>query len=102
MSTHQSHCVIDAQHPSLPGHFPGNPVVPGVVILDEVIYALAQWQPQLQVKGFSTVKFLQPLLPNEPFSIEFEHGKVNRIKFDCKKNQAVFATGLISLATSDN
>ena len=102
MSTHQSQCVIADQHPSLPGHFPDNPVVPGVVILDEVIYALSQWQSQLQVKGFSTVKFLQPLLPNQPFSIEFEHSKLDRVKFACKKSQTVFATGIISLATSDN
>jgi 3-hydroxymyristoyl/3-hydroxydecanoyl-(acyl carrier protein) dehydratase len=100
MGTHQSHCLIDDQHPSLPGHFPGNPVVPGVVILDEVLHAVAQWQPQLLIAGFNTVKFLQPLRPNEPFSIEFDHSKTTRIKFECKKDHSVFATGLINLAMS--
>ena len=99
MSDHQHHSRINANHPSLPGHFPGNPVVPGVVILDEVIHALAQWQPQLQVVGFNTVKFLQPLLPGETFNIEFVHSKTARMKFECKKNQTVFATGIINLAT---
>ncbi len=28
--------TIPADHPSLPGHFPGRPIVPAVVILDEV------------------------------------------------------------------
>ena len=32
--------VISADHPSLPGHFPGMALVPGVVILDEVLAAL--------------------------------------------------------------
>ena len=97
MDTHQSQRSISDQHPSLPGHFPGNPVVPGVVILDEVIHALLEWKPQLHVQGFNTVKFLQPLLPNETFSIEFTHNKSDRMKFECKKKQSVFASGLIYL-----
>jgi len=96
---HTSQCVIDASHPSLPGHFPGDPVVPGVVILDEVLHALAEWQPQAKVTGFTTVKFLQPLLPEESFSIEFQAAKTGRLKFECKKNQNLFANGVISLAT---
>src|SRR5437879_10590804 len=34
--------AIRADHPSLAGHFPGTPIVPGVVILDEVAAALAR------------------------------------------------------------
>ena len=32
--------TIDPDHPCLPGHFPGRPVVPGVVVLDRVVEAL--------------------------------------------------------------
>src|SRR3546814_2617840 len=32
--------VIAADHPSLPGHFPGRPLVPGVVVLDRVLDAI--------------------------------------------------------------
>ena len=35
----ETRCVIAADHPSLAGHFPGNPIVPGVVILEEVVRA---------------------------------------------------------------
>jgi 3-hydroxyacyl-[acyl-carrier-protein] dehydratase len=98
MTDHQHQGLIASNHPSLPGHFPGNPVVPGVVILDEVLDALEQWQPQWIIEGFTTVKFLQPLLPDEPFNIEFEQSKASRVKFQCKKQQTVFATGIITLA----
>jgi 3-hydroxymyristoyl/3-hydroxydecanoyl-(acyl carrier protein) dehydratase len=32
--------TIAAEHPALAGHFPGSPIVPGVVLLDEMVRAL--------------------------------------------------------------
>src|SRR5437867_2701276 len=61
--------TIGADHPSLAGHFPGAPVVPGVVILDEVAAALAEWRPGCQLTGVRAVKFLLPLKPEQSFTI---------------------------------
>ena len=55
---------IPAAHPALPGHFPGNPVVPGVVLLDHVAAALARWRGT-RVTGLPQVKFLRPLGPGQ-------------------------------------
>ena len=43
--------IIHANHPTLPGHFPGAPLVPGVVILDEVLAALIEWRQDSQLTG---------------------------------------------------
>ena len=48
--------LIRANHPSLPGHFPGAPLVPGVVILDEVIAALAEWRAELAAQRHTNGK----------------------------------------------
>lgn len=61
--------AIRADHPSLAGHFPGEPIVPGVVILDEVADALGKWRKHCQLLGIRTVKFVLPLKPEQPFMI---------------------------------
>ena len=33
-------CRVAADHPALPGHFPGRPIVPGVLLLDAVLQAM--------------------------------------------------------------
>jgi 3-hydroxymyristoyl/3-hydroxydecanoyl-(acyl carrier protein) dehydratase len=50
-------------HPALPGHFPGNPIVPGVVLLDRIAAALEKDGSRLARIG--VVKFLTPLKPGE-------------------------------------
>jgi 3-hydroxyacyl-[acyl-carrier-protein] dehydratase len=61
--------LVTADHPSLPGHFPDAPLVPGVLILDEVLAALRDWRKDCQLTAIRTVKFLQPLKPEQPFTI---------------------------------
>ena len=57
---------IDPAHPSLPGHFPGRPVVPGVVVLDHVVDAVeAAGGTAVAALRLPQVKFLRPLLPGE-------------------------------------
>ena len=55
---------IEATHACLPGHFPGRPVVPGVVLLDRVAAALEQ-SGAGRLCRIDAVKFLAPLLPEQ-------------------------------------
>ena len=60
----QSSFVIGADHPSLPGHFPGEPIVPGAVLLDHAI-AHIEASTQRRVAGITAAKFNLPVLPNK-------------------------------------
>lgn len=64
--------VIPPDHPSLPGHFPGHALVPGVVLLDRVLDAIELMEPGLELASLRMpqVKFLQPLLPGESARVE--------------------------------
>ena len=63
------HFTIGADHPALPGHFPGAPVVPGVVVLDHVM-ALRP-DPGVPVEQLAWVKFVRPLLPGQRADVTF-------------------------------
>lgn len=82
---YQSSFSIPQSHPSLTGHFPGNPIVPGVVILDEVVESLRAWQVDIKITGFMVVKFLQPLLPEQKIIIHIEQAGETKFRFSCEK-----------------
>lgn len=70
MLEHQSQQTIPASHPCLAGHFPGNPVVPAVVLLECVGDALSKaLGRRVHITAVPAVKFLEPLLPERAFTI---------------------------------
>lgn len=89
--------VIPHDHPSLPGHFPGRPLVPGVVLLDRVVAAIEAAYGPLGPVRLPQVKFMQPLLPGETARVELE-GEAPRWRFRILRGDNVLATGDIVAA----
>lgn len=86
--------TISPDHPSLPGHFPGCPVVPGVVILGEVITVLQQGAPGvLEILELPLIKFVSPLSPGEPLTIRLESDVHGERAFTCHAGGRTIATG---------
>lgn len=57
---------VPAEHPALPGHFPGRPIVPGVVLLDRAIaFAEAMLDRHGLAWQIGNAKFLSPVGPGE-------------------------------------
>ncbi len=90
-------CVAPT-HPSLPGHFPGQPVVPGVVILDAVQAAIESAVGALPALGLPQVKFIQPLLPGQQAEIQIESPAPGRWRFRVLRGEALLASGEITAA----
>jgi 3-hydroxyacyl-[acyl-carrier-protein] dehydratase len=74
VTCHAMQFTIASDHPCLPGHFPGHPLVPGVVVLEQVILAIQQ-QTGLHARALrlGQVKFMGPLLPDQTATIALEH-----------------------------
>lgn len=89
--------TIEHDHPSLEGHFPGHPVVPGVLVLDRVLAIAEDWTGQpVGAIGLPQVKFVQPLLPGQRADVVLQRpnaGDVSRIRFEVSHAGALVARG---------
>lgn len=66
-----SRFAVPQDHPALAGHFPGRPIVPGALLLDQVLTQLsaAMGRP---VARLQQVKFTAALLPEEMARVAFD------------------------------
>jgi len=87
--------VVSPDHPSLPGHFPGHPVVPGVVLLDHVLAAIETTYGPLGALRLPQVKFVQPLLPGEQAEVALE-GEAPRWRFRVLREGVLLASGEVA------
>lgn len=86
---------IDAAHPALPGHFPGRPLVPGVVLLDRVAAAV-EHRLGKRIAALPRVKFLAPLLPGEEAELRIEE-KDDKLYFSIFCDGVLLAGGVAAV-----
>ena len=88
---------IATDHPCLPGHFPGRPLVPGVVVLEKVLAAIEAGHGPLGRLRLPQVKFVQPLLPGEEARVELDacpgDGAAARWRFRVWRGDTLLASG---------
>jgi 3-hydroxymyristoyl/3-hydroxydecanoyl-(acyl carrier protein) dehydratase len=91
---------IAATHPSLAGHFPGRPIVPGVVLIDEAIRAAEAWLGHaLHVQMINQVKFNTPLKPEQDCLLELTlEPAEDRLRFTVRRDDDLIVQGSVVAA----
>ena len=71
MTTETELAPFPPEHPALAGHFPGNPIVPGVLLLDAALHAMGAQTPV----RIDNAKFLSVVRPGEALTLQVAPGE---------------------------
>ena len=93
---HEQNFTLQAGHPSAAGHFPGNPIIPGALLLDAMIAAI----PGLRDITISNVKFLLPIRHGTPLRLRWQ-AQDAKIRFECRTgDDALVMTGSLAAGSA--
>ena len=68
----EARLTFPAGHPAFPGHFPGDPIVPGALLLDEALAALcAARSLPYESLHVASAKFLRPVRPGQEVTVRW-------------------------------
>lgn len=94
---HEAALAIPGDHPALPGHFPGHPLVPGVVLLDCVLAEAEHWLGgRVTVRSLPQAKFTAPLLPGQAAQIQLRLAG-SQLRFSVTRAGETIAQGMVEL-----
>ncbi|CAO3425812.1 hypothetical protein [Azospirillum endophyticum] len=98
---HRTDIHFPADHPTAAGHFPGNPVIPGAVLLDTALTAIAA------VEGLApgpcrlrAAKFLHPVRPGERMRVEWQAAPTGGIAFTGSVADRPVMTGTLTTGSA--
>jgi 3-hydroxymyristoyl/3-hydroxydecanoyl-(acyl carrier protein) dehydratase len=75
---------FNLDHPTAAGHFPGNPIIPGALLLDEVLLAIADGEGRTAGACIiRSAKFLHPVRPGDRLVIRWEGNAAGGTRFEC-------------------
>lgn len=89
--------VLQPDHPASRGHFPGNPIIPGAVLLSETIMAI-EHRLNASLVPFQVIsaKFPHPARPGERVVIELTRSAAGELEFACSVEGRPVLTGRMS------
>lgn len=86
--------LYSPDHPTAQGHFPGNPIIPGAVLLSDALKAIGiSLGVTLTLPRIKAAKFHSPTRPGDRVLIEFVVPVAGQVRFTCAVNQTTVLTG---------
>ena len=87
---------IAGNHPAFDGHFPGIPIAPGAVLLDEVLSAITASEGIATARCYiPSAKFKRTVGPGESLILMFEFTGPGALRFELRSAAEVVAEGRV-------
>lgn len=101
MTEIQTDIKFSANHPSLKGHFPNNPIMPGVVILNSILISMKTefGITANQIKVLNC-KFVKVIVPPAVVMLNFIQKKDNRIDFLATLDDKTISLGVVEIVNA--
>ncbi|WP_300438476.1 hypothetical protein [Zoogloea sp.] len=84
--------TVPSDHPAFPGHFPGRPILPGVVLIDQAM-RLAPLAAGQAIRGLASAKFFQPVPPGAELVFRFAPATARGMGFEIRLGETTVASG---------
>jgi len=91
-----------SDHPTAAGHFPSNPIIPGALLLDEVVKAIVETAYGGREVVIRAAKFFRPVRPGDSVRLRWQPADDGMIKFECRMSDSdrMAATGTLEIGLS--
>ncbi|MBU3068485.1 hypothetical protein KOI40_01575 [Aestuariicella sp. G3-2] len=91
---------ISTTHPAIPGHFPGMPVVPAALLLDEITYRLAQ-ATDLDINAAKQIRFIAPLEPGQQLDVRYQQKNPAEYRFIGTEKGSPVVKGVLNYTVTE-
>lgn len=93
--------VLAADHPAFAGHFPGEPILPGVAILAAVLDAIGTRAGLSGRSHWRVAKFHSPARPGDALLIALTRRAGDQFAYSVTAGERLVADGLVAIDHDD-